>query len=226
MVDESTLDRVESQIAKLRKEYMLAELNDSTVSRDPFKQFQLWFREAQNAGIVESNAMTLATVSAQGQPSARLVLLKDFTETGLVFFSNYSSRKSKEIESNPRAAAVFYWPDLERQVRVEGSITKISEEKSDLYFLNRPRGSQVSAIISHQSYTIPNREVLTDKFNTLIKSEKDNFERPEYWGGYILRPHYFEFWQGRENRLHDRICYKFNAKEKTSVNWLIERLAP
>lgn len=209
-------------ISDIRTDYKLRSLNESDVSADPVAQFTNWWDEAVNSKIEEVNAMTLATVNNEGRPSARIVLLKGFDEKGFVFFTNYQSKKGKELEDNPHAALVFFWKELERQVRIEGGIEKVSEEDSDAYYQSRPAGSRIGAWASPQSEVIKGREMLEDNFKALEKKfESGSIPRPGHWGGYILRPSMIEFWQGRSSRLHDRIqyCLKENG-------WVIERLAP
>lgn len=203
-----------------RREYKKSELNEETIAQDPFVQFSKWFNEVVESKIIEPNAMTLATSTIEGKPSARIVLLKNYNESGFVFFTNYLSRKGQELSQNPSAAILFYWPEFEREVRIEGRVTKVSEEISNDYFAKRPFDSRVSAIISDQSYRINSRLELEKRVENL-KKENNNLEKPKNWGGYILKPEYFEFWQGRENRLHDRICYQKNDK-----SWEIFRLQP
>lgn len=210
-------------IAALRRTYALQSLNESDVSVSPFEQFKHWFDEAVSSQILEPNAMTLATVGANGRPSARIVLLKGFDERGFVFFTNYESRKGNEMAQYPNAALLFCWLELERQIRIEGKIEKISREDSEAYFVSRPKGSQIGAWVSPQSQVISDRSVLEKKQADLEEEYKDApvLPLPPNWGGYVLRPDYFEFWQGRESRLHDRIAYEQNGD-----NWKVIRLAP
>lgn len=210
-------------ISDIRTDYKLRSLNEADVSPDPIAQFTSWWDEAVNSKIEEVNAMTLATVTSEGRPSARIVLLKGFDEKGFVFFTNYQSKKGKELEDNPHAAMVFFWKELERQVRVEGGIEKISEEESDAYYQSRPAGSRIGAWASPQSEVIDGREILENNFKALEKKfETGSIPRPGHWGGYILRPSLIEFWQGRSSRLHDRIQYNLQPDN----NWAIQRLAP
>lgn len=188
--------------------------------RDPFDQFEAWFRDCMERGVQEPNAMVLSTVSATGQPSSRMVLLKEFNPDGFVFFTNYLSQKSRDIDANPAVSLLFFWGQLERQVRLEGTTCKIADEASDEYFFSRPVLSQAGAIASPQSQEIPDRTSLEKRFLDLQSSEEPLI-RPTHWGGYVVRPHYFEFWQGRENRLHDRFAYR-----KVPEGWRIARLAP
>lgn len=210
-------------IADIRKDYKLKSLLENDVDKDPLKQFQKWWKESIDADIAEPNAMTLATCDEHGKPSARIVLLKDLHQDGFVFFTNYESRKGKQIEMNPSVALVFLWKELERQVRIEGSVKKISAQESDEYFASRPSKSRIGAWSSPQSQVIDDREILeknvvyyTDKFG------EENIPRPDNWGGYIVQPQLVEFWQGRRSRLHDRLQYTIDKNNK----WTIERLAP
>nr|WP_294900649.1 pyridoxamine 5'-phosphate oxidase [uncultured Pedobacter sp.] len=210
-------------IQNLRQDYRSASLNEEDVDQNPYQQFEKWFQEALNAKVVEPNAMTLATSQANGIPSARIVLLKEFTEEGFVFYTNYKSKKGQEIAQSPYAALVFFWADLERQVRIEGVVERVSDDESTAYFKSRPRGSQLGALSSPQSEIIPNRKFLEEKLEGLTKKyEEKEIEKPDHWGGYRVIPNRIEFWQGRSNRLHDRILY---IQDK-SQSWKFERLAP
>jgi len=196
--------------------------SEKTIDKDPFVQFNKWFSDIIRADIGWPEAMSLATVSSDGKPSIRTVLLKEIDDTGFIFFTNYKSKKANDLKTNPGASLLFYWKELERQVRIEGVIEKVSREKSEEYFHSRPRDSQIGAWISMQSTVIPDRKTLDEKFNEFKQKIGSNeVSLPEFWGGYKLLPDYFEFWQGRENRLHDRICYKLENGE-----WEIFRLAP
>ncbi len=208
-------------IAGLRKEYMQGSLDEALVPKSPVDLFQQWFDQALQAELPEPNAMTVCTVSPDGKPSARILLLKAFDHSGFVFFTNYHSRKGVDLEANPQAALLFYWPELERQIRIEGFVEKTSSESSDLYYLTRPLGSRLGAWASPQSKSIESREVLEQRFKQVKNDFGQNPKRPSFWGGYCLKPNYFEFWQGRESRLHDRIAFQFQ-----NSNWLIQRLAP
>jgi len=213
---------LQSQILQLRKEYAQASLEITDVSKNPIEQFKSWFDQAMKSAIIEPYAMNISTVDSENRPSSRIVLLRDVNENGFVFYTNYLSRKAKEINEKNFGAINFFWPELERQIRIEGELEKISTKISDDYFALRPRGSQIGAWASPQSSKIESREILEQN----EKDFKDKFQnlpvpRPEHWGGYLLKPDYFEFWQGRENRLHDRISY-----EKMNKVWELARLAP
>lgn len=209
-------------LENLRQDYRSAQLNDNDINNSPFKQFDKWFSEALTAEIFEPNAMTLATADRSGKPNARIVLLKGFDENGFSFYTNYLSQKGKEIKKNPQACLVFFWGELERQVRIEGKIEKLSKEASEKYFHSRPVGSQIGAIVSPQSQIITDRTVLENKVEELTAQyEGKTIPKPAHWGGYILKPTAIEFWQGRTSRLHDRIKYDLiNGK------WQTNRLAP
>jgi pyridoxamine 5'-phosphate oxidase len=209
-------------IADLRREYARARLDERNVSPDPLDEFARWFAEAQAAEAAEVNAMVLATATRDGRPSARVVLLKGFDQRGLVFFTDYRSRKGEELEANPRAALTFYWGELERQVRIEGSVTRTSLEESEVYYRTRPLGSRLGAWVSHQSLPIASRLVLEAGLREVERRFSGaDVPLPPHWGGYRVSPECFEFWQGRESRLHDRIRYRREAGA-----WKIERLSP
>jgi len=198
-------------------------LDEKTIDRDPLTLFRSWLDEAIAAGIHLPEAMTLATATRAGKPSARLVLLKQVDERGFVFYTNYNSRKAAELDANPQASLVFYWPQFERQVRVEGAVEKTLAAESDAYFKTRPRESQLGALASPQSQVIPSREYLQQQANELEQDyEGRDVNRPSYWGGYRLRAERIEFWKGRPNRLHDRIVYE----REPDNSWTIKRLAP
>jgi pyridoxamine 5'-phosphate oxidase len=207
-------------IADLREEYRRASLDETAVTHDPFEQFTRWFDEAVKSEHPALNAMTLATVSAAGRPSARIVLLKGVDQGGFVFYTNYKSRKGRELTANPAASLVMFWHQLEREVRVDGRVKKITAAESDAYFSSRPLGSRHAAIASPQSEVVPDRAMLEARFaEAALTGEQP--ERPAHWGGYVLVPDAIEFWQGRPNRLHDRVLYSRKAR-----TWKIERLAP
>ena len=209
-------------IASLRREYAAARLDEAEVDRDPIRQFARWFEEARQAELLEPNAMTLATASADGSPSARIVLLRSADERGFAFFTDYRSRKGRELEANPRAALVFYWGELERQVRVSGTVSRVSRDENEAYFLSRPRGSRLGAWTSHQSTGIEARADLEERLEAMAaRFEGGDVPLPPHWGGFRVRPDAIEFWQGRENRLHDRIRYLREAGA-----WKVERLSP
>ncbi len=212
---------VPTAIAHLRKDYALRTLDEADVDRDPLKQFGVWMVEAIHAQVPEPTAMTLATVDAKARPSARIVLLKGVDPKGFVFFTNYESRKARELDANPFAALTFLWKELERQVRVEGKVEKVSAEESSAYYLTRPLGSRIGAWASPQSRVIENRAWLEKRWETLGAEHGDDPRRPPHWGGYRLVPEYLEFWQGRMSRLHDRIAYN-----RLGSAWEIARLAP
>lgn len=209
-------------IADLRLNYTRQQLNESEVDPDPIRQFQIWFEQAVSAQLLEPNAMTLATASREGVPSARIVLLKGVDPRGFVFYTNYESRKGRELADNPRAALVFLWNVLERQVRIEGTVERVSDQETNAYFHSRPLESQLGAWASNQSQVIPGRPVLEQRFQAFKqKYQNQEVPRPPHWGGYRVVPHLIEFWQGRPNRLHDRLCYRLEG-----TRWVIERLAP
>jgi pyridoxamine 5'-phosphate oxidase len=211
-------------IADLRREYARARLDEADVSHDPLVEFARWFAEAQDAEVPDANAMTLATATADGKPSARIVLLKAFDERGFVFFTDYRSRKGAELEANPRAALVFYWAELDRQVRITGEVTQTSPEESERYFRSRPLGSRLGAWASHQSRVIPGRAALEADLRQIEARFGDgDVPLPAHWGGYRVLPDTIEFWQGRESRLHDRIRY---VPEAGAKGWRVERLSP
>ena len=209
-------------LASMRKEYQLEKLSEESVDDSPFQQFSIWWKEAVEAKIDEANAMVLATASADGTPAARVVLMRAFNENGFVFFSNYESNKGKQLQENARACLVFFWKELERQVRITGTVSKTSNKESDDYFNSRPEGSRIGAWASPQSHVIKNRGWLEENEKQFRnRFDKEKISRPQNWGGYRVMPVTIEFWQGRENRLHDRIQYSLQ-KDK----WIIERLAP
>ena len=208
-------------INSLRKEYKRSVLNRKSVDNNPIRQFEIWIDEAVKSEIPEPTAMSLSTINANGFPQSRIVLLKFVDENGFVFFTNYKSRKAKGLENNPAAALLFFWPELERQVRIEGFAAKTSQEFSEKYFHSRPLQSRIGAWASEQSSEIPHRKYLEERFESFKEKFGYAPPLPDFWGGYRLNPVKIEFWQGRENRLHDRILY-----EKENGTWTIKRLAP
>ena len=210
------------KLHSIRTEYKYAELTKSSIDKNPLKQFEHWLNDALNAKVNEPTAMSVATFGDDGFPDSRIVLLKDVNENGMTFFTNYSSNKGNSIAKNPAIGLHFFWPELERQIRISGFATKTTDEVSDRYFYSRPVLSQIAAVISNQSSKIPSREFLLEKFESLKNNPASEIiKRPKNWGGFLVTPVKFEFWQGRESRLHDRILY-----EKENNNWLISRLAP
>ena len=211
---------MKKNITEYRIDYKMNMLSENELDKNPYKQFKLWFEEVCKSDIIEPNAMILSTIDSNNYPNSRVVLLKGIEKNGLVFYSNYNSSKGKELELNSNAYLLFYWPNLERQVRIRGNINKISSKLSDKYFFSRPKKSQISAIISEQSQKINDKNILKDRIKEI---EKNNYtiKRPSYWGGYKLIPNYYEFWQGRPSRLHDRFIY-----EKKLNKWNIHRLQP
>lgn len=211
------------KIADLRQEYTLNGLAENEVDHNPLVQFRHWFEAALQAGLHEPNAMHISTVGENGRPHSRIVLLKELDQSGFVFYTNYHSRKGRDLTLHPFASLTFFWVDLERQVRIEGEVEKVSAQESDEYFAIRPRGSQIGAWVSHQSERLPSRDILEQKQAEYEKQFADQpVPRPPHWGGYRLVPDRMEFWQGRPSRLHDRIEYSLDA----SGNWSISRLSP
>jgi pyridoxamine 5'-phosphate oxidase len=209
-------------VRDLREDYTQGGLTESAADPDPIRQFALWFDDALAARLKEPNAMTLATSSPTGAPDARMVLLKGFDHRGFVFFTNYDSAKARQLETNPQAALVFYWPDLERQVRITGTVTRTSREETEAYFATRPRGSQLGAWASEQSVPVSGRDVLEQRLAEFdARFENQPIPAPPNWGGYRLQPDSMEFWQGRPNRLHDRLLYTRDGEA-----WIRSRLAP
>jgi len=212
-----------NKIAALRQDYKKHSLDESNVHPDPLVQFKLWFDEAIEAEVPEPNAFTLSTSDLRGLPSARVVLLKGLENDGFTYFTNYLSRKAVESDTNENVAMTFLWLELERQVRIYGKASRLSRDESEVYFHSRPRESQIGAWVSPQSKVIPDRKFLEDRMNEKIRefTDTDPIPLPDFWGGYLIVPDEIEFWQGRPNRLHDRIRYK-----KNESNWIITRLAP
>ncbi|ACU04103.1 pyridoxamine 5'-phosphate oxidase [Pedobacter sp. AK017] len=216
------MDHNKNNLHDLRQEYRAAQLTEQDVESDPILQFGKWFNAAVDAQLYEPNVMTLATSDRFGKPSARIVLLKGFDENGFVFYTNYESKKGRDLIENPQAALVFFWAELERQVRIEGVVSKVDAETSAAYFHSRPAGSQIGALASPQSKVLDNRESLEQKVAALTKEfEGREIPRPLHWGGYLIEPSHLEFWQGRPSRLHDRIAY-----DLVDGSWIINRLAP
>jgi pyridoxamine 5'-phosphate oxidase len=212
-----------ADLQKLRKEYTRAGLREADADPDAIEQFRKWFDEVLAANLHEPNAMTLATATPDARPSARVVLLKGYGERGFVFYTNHEGRKAQELEENPRCALVFYWGELERQVRVEGRASRVPEEESDAYYASRPRGSRLGAWVSEQSRPVERRDLLEERLRKLeAEYEGREIPRPPFWGGYRVEPEEIEFWQGRENRLHDRLLYH----RSKDGGWRIERLQP
>jgi pyridoxamine 5'-phosphate oxidase len=207
----------------LRQDYRLGELSEASCDSNPIVQFETWMNQAQAADLKEPNAMTLSTATPGGHPSARIVLLKEVSENGFVFYTNYESRKGHELAENPYAALTFYWAELERQVRIEGAVARVSAEQSEAYFRIRPRKSRLGAVVSNQSVVIPSRYFLEERMAELeaCYANTDDIPRPKHWGGYCVQPRVIEFWQGRRSRLHDRIRYT-----RHDQTWTIQRLAP
>ena len=210
------------EVANIRIDYTRGSLDEASVAANPIDQFERWFQEAVDSEVEEVNAMSLGTVSG-GRPSVRIVLLKGFDERGFVFYTNYESRKSREMDQEPMAALTFFWPELQRQVRIEGKVERVSDAESDAYYASRDRGSRLGAWASPQSREIPGRELLEARVAGVISQfdGQDNIPRPPHWGGFRVQPDWLEFWQGRPSRLHDRIVYQLEAG-----SWKISRLAP
>lgn len=208
-------------IADLRKEYTKGALEPRDMGADPLLEFRGWFQQALEAEVLEANAMIISTVNSENRPSSRVVLLKEITAEGIVFFTNYASRKGQDIQANPFVSAVFFWAELERQVRVEGEVRKISDADSDAYFYSRPRISQAGAVVSNQSQVIADRDGLDAQMAALLADESIKIERPKHWGGYEIVVDGIEFWQGRPGRVHDRARY-----DKVEGEWVKSRLSP
>ena len=211
-----------SDLANLRRSYSKRQLSEETVAADPFEQFSVWMQETLRSEIIDANAMILSTVSADCRPSSRVVLLKGFDKSGFVFFTNYESRKSSDLASNPNAVIHFFWAELERQINITGSVTRVSRDESEKYFRSRPLESKIGAWASRQSSIVESREALEKRYAELKAAYSDGeVPCPPFWGGFRLQPERFEFWQGRDNRLHDRICYTVKGE-----SWQITRLSP
>ena len=212
---------MQDDIQRRRHEYTLKQLNEQDVDPNPFVQFDIWFKLALDANLPDANALTLATVNPEGKPTARILLLKDYSNDGYCFFTNYKSKKGEDLEQNPFGAMVFFWPELEKQIRIEGRVERLSPEQSNKYFMARPIGSRLAAAASPQSDVIKDRVEIETAIKEFETKYGDQFDRPDFWGGYRLIPEKFEFWQGRENRLNDRIEFILeNGK------WNFHRLAP
>lgn len=217
------MNSLKEYISQLRYDFSKQTLEESEIDKNPFIQFEHWFKDAVSSNVLSPNAMVLATTTPEGKPSARVMLLRDFTEKGFVFYTNYNSHKGIQLACNPYAAITFFWAELERQVRIEGIIEKQSEAESDDYFSIRPDGSKLGAWSSQQSEPVTNRAILEKNFKDIQSRFKGQaIPRPSFWGGYYLMPTLFEFWQGRPNRMHDRIVYLLQENK----NWHIERLSP
>ncbi len=213
------------KFSKLRQDYDQGSLSKKSVLPNPFDQFEKWYEEASRSTIKEPNAMVLSTSGGNGRASSRMVLLKGFDEKGFLFYSNYRSRKGQEMAVNPYVSALFFWDVLEQQIRIEGTVERLSAEESDAYFKLRPRKSQIGAVASAQSEVLASREQLEEKFDQIAADypeEQQEIPRPEHWGGYRISPYYFEFWQGRRSRLHDRICFN----QRPDGIWSVARLSP
>lgn len=218
------MENINTNLAEMRIEYTKGILDEHMVNPDPVKQFRIWFNEALSAQVNEPNIMTLSTVTAENRPTSRIVLLKDVTDHGFTFFTNYNSHKGKDMDHNPHVSILFMWIELQRQVRIEGRVSKLSEEDSVTYFDTRPIESRIGANISEQSNIIPNRQYLENAYNKLYNDylEGKQITKPMHWGGYLIKPDYFEFWQGRLSRLHDRIVYTTD----NGHDWKTSRLSP
>ncbi|MEO6303953.1 MAG: pyridoxamine 5'-phosphate oxidase [Bacteroidia bacterium] len=216
------MDDLHKHISKLREDFTNGSLNEADVNKDPFIQFEKWLQQAVDSKVHEVQAMHLSTVSQNNKPSSRIVYMREFEKNAFSFYTNYNSKKAQDLLKNPNAAITFFWPDLERQIRIEGTIEKASAVQSDNYYNQRPYESKIGAWASEQSHLLSSREELEQKVEQLKKQyTPESIKRPEFWGGLILKANYYEFWQGRKSRMHDRICY-----EKKDGQWKIIRLAP
>ncbi|MBL7920925.1 MAG: pyridoxamine 5'-phosphate oxidase [Bacteroidia bacterium] len=216
------MDDLHRHISKLREDFTSGTLNESDVTKDPFAQFEKWLQEAVDSKIHEVQAMHLSTVSADNKPSSRIVYLREFENNNFSFYTNYNSKKSKELLANPNACFTFFWPELERQIRIEGFVEKASAEQSNNYYNQRPYESKIGAWASEQSHLLASRKELEQKVEQLKKQyTPETIVRPDFWGGFVLKANYYEFWQGRKSRLHDRICYEIKNNK-----WNISRLSP
>ncbi len=216
------MDELNNHIKKLREDFTRGTLSEKEVKKDPFVQFTQWLQQAVDAEVPEVQAMNLATVSAEMKPSSRIVYLREFEDNSFTFYTNYNSNKAMALEINPNAALTFFWPELERQIRIEGVVEKLSDGRSDAYFNARPYESKIGAWASEQSHVLKSREALEKKIiNYKMMFTPDSIMRPEYWGGYLVKANYYEFWQGRASRLHDRISYRMEDN-----HWIVSRLAP
>lgn len=211
------------EIAAIRQDYALSSLSESDVLGNPIEQFEKWFNEARHSEVIEVNALVLSTVNSDLKPSSRVVLLKDIKANGFSFFTNYESRKGQEMDENPSVSALFFWPELQRQVRIEGQVERLPAADSDEYFESRPRGSRIGAIASPQSHDLTDRSELESRVKAIEEkyADTEQIPRPANWGGYLLKPSRVEFWQGRSSRLHDRIVYTANGEK-----WTVKRIAP
>jgi len=218
------MDNLQDHIGKLREDFMQGSLSESESSNDPAAQFELWLKQAVDAGVPEVQAMNLSTVSPENKPSSRIVYLREFGNNEFTFYTNYKSRKAEQLEKNPHAALTFFWPELERQIRIEGVIEKVSVEQSDKYFNSRPYESKIGAWASSQSQKLGSREELDAQVNHFkLQFKPESIIRPEFWGGYKLKANYYEFWQGRKSRLHDRLSYEPVSGQSL---WTKSRLSP
>ena len=216
------MDNLKNHITKLREDFIKGTLNESEVNPDPFLQFELWLQQAVHSNVPEVQAMNLATVSSEEKPSSRTVYLREFEKSRFWFYTNYNSKKAKDLDKNPHASLTFFWPDIERQIRIEGVVEKASDAESDAYYNARPYESKIGAWASDQSHSLTSRQELEKTVEDLKKQyTPETIKRPDFWGGFVLKANYYEFWQGRKSRLHDRICYTLK-----NDNWIISRLAP